>query len=160
MGSRRIIEQFFLVAGLQVFVSYFLKARGVGPVFLLVWILYIGWYNGDIISLIAAFGGGLLYDLMVKGTPGWSSFLFLLIAYLNNFFPSLTYLERIAGAAVFSAFYFLCLSFDPTQGFLWQWREMLVFTLRFVLYTVGLVSCLEWYLRIILWRRKSFSGFY
>lgn len=155
MGNRRLVEQFLVVFGLQLVFSSFLKIRSCGPVFFLVWILCLGWHNAGVLSLCAGFGTGLIYDFMVKGSLGWSSLLFTVIAYVNLFFPRLTIWQRLGAAVIFALFYFACLTFDPGHGFLWRPTGIVKYSMLFATYTAGLAWLVEQ--GIIIWPRKGSS---
>lgn len=160
MGNKQIriiTEQFLVICTLQIIFSHFLKIQGVFPNFFLLWILYLGWNNFETVGLFVGFFTGFIYDFLVKGTLGLSSFLLICIGYLNSFLPEPRYREKIIITSLFSFLYFALLTIDPLYGFLWKKDIVIKTALLFVLYNIFIVSLIEFWKEKRKWKRKSIS---
>ncbi|RKY30501.1 MAG: hypothetical protein DRP67_04380 [Candidatus Omnitrophota bacterium] len=157
MGNKKFViigENLFLIALFQIIFSYFLKIK-LFPNLLLIWVLYLGWNRCDIFSLIGAMVAGIIYDLIVKGSVGWSSLIFLIIAYLNEVIGIQTLKYKIIFSFLSSLFYFFFISLEPSYGFVWKKLSILKFSIIFSFFNVICVMVVEFYIRMR-WKRRGF----
>ena len=143
-----------LISLLQLIFSYFLRIK-LFPNLLLIWVLYLGWDKWDVVSIIGAMVAGFIYDLMVKGSAGWSSLIFLIIAYLNENADVKTFTGKIVCSFLFSLFYFFLISVEPSYGFVWKKWIILKFSIIFSFFNTLTVMMVEFYIRRK-WGKKDF----
>ncbi|HOJ39146.1 MAG TPA: hypothetical protein PKX93_05925 [bacterium] len=155
MPVRRFLEQLAVVVILQLLLTRVLNWYQLGPLSFFVWVLLLGWWQQESLSIIMGFATGLLYDFLVRGTPGWSSLLMILVAYFNGYFPHEKLMERVAAAVVFGLFYSAALAVDTNYGLVWQGGQVIRFSLCFA----GLSGLLAVFLSasgIASWNRKNY----
>ncbi|MDD3726500.1 MAG: rod shape-determining protein MreD [Candidatus Ratteibacteria bacterium] len=126
-------EQFLVITGLQIVALNYLKSAVV-PSFFLIWLLILVWEENIEISLFMAFLTGIIYDVSSKGIYGITSIIFLIIVYINCFLKVQDSTGRIAGIFIFSIMYFLMTLFKYPEGFLWNTRTIIRYSLLFAFY--------------------------
>jgi len=156
LGIRIFTEQFLVVLLAQILLTGVFKVKLAGPVFFFLWILMLGWQGLGVVSILIGFLTGLIYDVLVSGTLGWSSLLFCIVGYLNNYFPADKVMERVLAAVVFGAFYTAALTVDASYGLVWQKGEVFKFSVFFGGVSALLAVIYSLFLRYQLWSRKKY----
>ncbi len=150
----RMVEQFLIMGGLQVFVMNYLR-MAIVPSFFLIWLLILAWEGDREIALMLSFFTGILYDVISRGIPGVSSFIFLVIIYINCLFRPVSLPGRFAGAFIFSLCYFLMLLFGQQKGFLWSTYALLKYSALFAFYNAVILFVIEVGMRKLRWKEKK-----
>ena len=150
-----IIEQFFIISGVHLFFSVYLKSF-ITPSLFLIWLLILTWEGNSEIALLMAFISGLLNDFFSKTTPGITGIIFLLIVYLNSFFKNEALPSRILSVFLFSFLYFVLMALDLSTGFLWKKISLFKYAFLFSLYNSFTLFIIEIIRRKLKWKKKIY----
>lgn len=135
MNSKVVLlgEQFLVITGLEMVMLNYFKAAVV-PSFFFIWLLILVWEGNTEIALFMAFIAGIVYDLISKGFYGITSMIFLIIVYINCFLKLRSRTERIVCIFIFSILSLLMGLFKYPEGFLWNTRTLVKYSLLFAFY--------------------------
>ena len=149
--------QFLLLLVLETICALWGGVWGVVPAFFLIWVLYLGWAGLGVVCILVGLVTGILHDILLRGTPGWSSLFYVIAAYVNSFLPGVSPWERVGVILVFSFLYGLHLAYAPHQGFLWKMPAVIRFALLTAMVNLIAVIPVEWFRRRQ-WTRKDSLG--